>query len=178
MKKILAIASALLVLGALLPAFGVTVTNADGTTFTVATLAETAAGVRDAAIQEDQSKLPTDQNREGYLSYVYDVARDGGSGTVAIGPALGDNVIVWSGIDQVYTPVTPATATNSLGILSAVDVLAAGTTLNAAGIDSLAAVVSAPVATTAASNQLNITWTGSTATQGVFLVHLKLIKGQ
>ena len=178
MKKILAIASLALVLGALVPAFGVTVTNADGTTFTVATLAETAAAERDAAIVEDQSKLPSDQNREGYLSYIYDVAVDGGSGTVYFGPALGDNVVVVGGFDQVLTAVTPATATNAIGVTAAADVLAAGTTLNATGIDLLAAAAAAPPITTAATNRAFLTWTGSTATQGVFLVHMKLVKAQ
>lgn len=180
MKKFIQFASAALLFGALaLSAQAVTVTNADGTTFTVTTLEEVAAGVRSASIQEDQSKLPSQENRIGYLSYVYDVARDGGSGTVQIGPDLGDNVIAHAGFVDVITAVTPATATNSLGITgSAANILAAGTTLNATGIDALAAVVSTPVKTDEATDSLNITWTGSTATQGVFHVILELIQGQ
>ena len=175
MKKFLI---GLFILGLAMSASAVTVTNADGTTFTVATLGETADSVRDATVVEDQSMLPHQNDREGYLSYVYDVAVDGGSGTVYFGPELGDNVVVVGGFDQVLTAVTPATATNALGVTAAADVLAAGTTLNATGIDLLAAAAAAPPITTAATNRAFVTWTGSTATQGVFLVHMKLVKAQ
>lgn len=178
MKKITQSLIALLVLGFVASASAATVTNADGTTFTVTTLSEVAAAERSAAIAEDQSKLPSQENRGGYLYYVYDVARDGGSGTVQIGPDLGDNVIAHAGFAQVITAVLPATATNSLGINTAVDVLAAGTTFQATGIDPLAAVVSVPVLTDAATDALSVTWTGATATQGVFAIYLELIKGQ
>ena len=178
MKKFTQILLAALAFGLALSASAATVTNADGTTFTVTTLSEVAAGVRDASVVEDQSKVPSDQSREGYLSYIYDVSRDGGSGTVYFGPALGDNVVVVGGFDQVLTAVTPATATNAIGVASAADVLAAGTTLNATGIDLLAAAAAAPPITTAATSRAFLTWTGSAATQGVFLVHMKLVKAQ
>ena len=175
MKKFLI---GMFIIGLALSASAATVTNADGTTFTIATLAETAAAERDATVVQDQSKIPDQSNREGYLSYIYDVAADGGSGTVYFGPELGDNVVVVGGFDQVLTAVTPATATNALGVTAAADVLAAGTTLNATGIDLLAAAAAAPPITASATSRAFVTWTGSTATQGVFLVHMKLVKAQ
>ena len=42
----------------------------------------------------------------------------------------------------------------------------------------LAAAAAAPPITTAATSRAFLTWTGSTATQGVFLVHMKLVKAQ
>ena len=194
MKKILAIASALLVLGVLSPAFGVTVTNPDGTTFTVATLEETAAAVRDATVVEDQSRLPDQNNRRGYVLAKYDVAVDGGTGAIEIGPALPDNCAVLGGYAQVVTAILPATATNALHIVSANDLMTAGTTLQSTGFKALnqasASYVTsdgvtntvlslkAPIQTTSATEKVTLTFTGSTATQGVVYVWLDLLQMQ
>jgi len=194
MKKILAIASALLVLGVLSPAFGVTVTNPDRTTFTVATLEETAAAVRDATVVEDQSRLPDQNNRRGYVLAKYDVAVDGGTGAIEIGPALPDNCAVLGGYAQVVTAILPATATNALHIVSANDLMTAGTTLQSTGFKALnqasASYVTsdgvtntvlslkAPIQTTSATEKVTLTFTGSTATQGVVYVWLDLLQMQ
>ena len=195
MKKILAIASALLVLGSLVPAFGVTVTNADGTTFTVTTLAETAAAERNATIVEDQSRLPDQNNRRGYVLAKYDVAVDGGTGAIEIGPALPDNCAVLGGYAQVVTAILPATATNALHIVSANDLMTAGTTLQSTGFKALNIAsasyatdpagstntvlsLKAPIQTTNATEKVTLTFTGSTATQGVVYVWLDLVQMQ
>lgn len=195
MKKILAIASALLVLGALVPAFGATVTNADGTTFTINTLEETAAAGRVATIVEDQSRLPDQNNRRGYVLAKYDCAVHGGTGAIEIGPALPDNCAVLGGYAQVVTAILPATATNALHIVNANDLLTAGTSLqstgfkalnqasasyiNAAG-DATNTVLSlkAPIQTASATEKVTLTFTGSTATQGVVYVWLDLVQMQ
>lgn len=194
MKKILAIASALLVLGALVPAFGATVTNADGTTFTINTLEETAAAGRVATIVEDQSRLPDQNNRRGYVLAKYDVAVDGGTGAIEIGPALPDNVAVLGGYAQVVTAILPATATNALHIVNANDLLTAGTSLQSTGFKALnqasASYVTpdsvtntvlslkAPIQTASATEKVTLTFTGSTATQGVVYVWLDLVQMQ
>jgi hypothetical protein len=194
MKKILAIASALLVLGALVPAFGATVTNADGTTFTINTLEETAAAGRVATIVEDQSRLPDQNNRRGYVLAKYDVAVDGGTGAIEIGPALPDNVAVLGGYAQVVTAILPATATNALHIVNANDLLTAGTSLQSTGFKALnqasASYVTpdsvtntvlslkAPIQTASATEKVTLTLTGSTATQGVVYVWLDLVQMQ
>lgn len=183
MKKTIQILAALLVLGLVAAAPAQTL------------LSTIAAGARDTTVQEDQSKLPDQDNRVGYMSFLYNVADHGGTGTVAIGPALGDNVAIRGGFAQVVTAVTPATATNSLGVLNASDLLATGTTLQSTGLKALNQAsasyviaagtatntilsLKAPIETSSASNQVNVTWTGATATQGVFLVVLDLLKIQ
>jgi hypothetical protein len=194
MKKILAIASALLVLGALVPAFGATVTNADGTTFTINTLEETAAAGRVATIVEDQSRLPDQNNRRGYVLAKYDYAVHGGTGAIEFGPALPDNVAVLGGYAQVVTAILPATATNALHIVNANDLLTAGTSLQSTGFKALnqasASYVTpdsvtntvlslkAPIQTASATEKVTLTLTGSTATQGVVYVWLDLVQMQ
>lgn len=176
-------------------AFAVTVTNTDGTVITTTLLSETAAAVRDTAIVQDQSKLPDQDNRTGYLSFLYNVANDGGTGSINIGPALPAGTAIKSGYAQVITAITPSTATNSFGLLNTTDLMSAGTTLQSTGLKPLniasAAYVTsgstatntilslkAPVVSTAASNQVLLTFTGSAATQGVVYVVLDLFKVQ
>lgn len=195
MKKFIQFAGAALLFGALaLSAQAVTVTNADGTTFTVTTLEEVAADVRSASIQEDQSKLPDQNNRRGYVLAKYDAAVDGGTGAIEIGPALPDNVAVLGGYAQVVTAILPATATNALHIVSANDLLTAGTSLQSTGFKALnqasASYVTpdsvtntvlslkAPIQTTSATEKVTLTFTGSTATQGVVYVWLDLVQMQ
>lgn len=176
-------------------AFAVTVTNTDGTVITTPLLSETAASVRNTAIVQDQSKLPDQDNRTGYLSFLYNVANDGGTGSINIGPALPAGTAIKSGYAQVITAIAPATATNSFGLLNTTDLMSGGTTLQSTGLKPLniasAAYVTsdstatntilslkAPVVSTAASNQVMLTFTGSSATQGVVYVVLDLFKVQ
>ena len=173
-------------------AFAVTVTNADGTVITTTLLSETAAAVRDTAIVQDQSKLPDQDNRTGYLSFLYNVANDGGTGSINIGPALPAGTAIKSGYAQVITAITPSTATNSFGLLNTTDLMPAGTTLQSTGLKPLNIAsasyfgpvtntvlsLKAPVVSTAASNQVMLTFTGSAATQGVVYVVLDLFKVQ
>lgn len=195
MKKFIQFTIAALVLGLVASASAVTVTNADGTTFTVTTLSEVAAAKRVATIVEDQSKLPDQSNRRGYVLAKYDVAVDGGTGAIEIGPALPDNCAVLGGYAQVVTAILPATATNALHIVNANDLLTAGTSLqstgfkalnqasasyiNAAG-DATNTVLSlkAPIQTANAAEKVTLTFTGSTATQGVVYVWLDLLQMQ
>ena len=156
------------------------------------TLATVAASVRDTSVQEDQSSIPHQGDRVGHVSFVYDVARDGGTGAVAISPALPAGTAVRGGFVQVTTAVTPATATNAISVLAANDLLTAGTSLQSTGMKMLnvasGAYVSgsttntlvtlkSPIVTTSAVPAY-LTWTGATATQGVFYVHLDLVKVQ
>jgi hypothetical protein len=186
---------ALLGLGAL-SASAATQTNADGSVVTVTTLGETAAAERSIDIMQDQSKLPGQDSRSGYLYYVYNVATDGGSNsTVYVGPALPDNCVVLGGYAQVITAVTPATAANSMGIAAAADLLAVGTTLNSTGLKALNQAsanyiisggtatntvlsLKAPIAITTATNRLQFAWTGSAPTNGTIAVWLDLVQGQ
>lgn len=49
------------------------------------TLDARAATFRDTDIQEDQSKIPHQDDRVGHISFTYSVAREGGTGVVDIG---------------------------------------------------------------------------------------------
>ena len=183
------------------------------------TLSTIAASVRDSAAIEDQSKLPSQENRIGYMSALYDVEVLGGSGAVEFGPALPDNCAVVGGRLIVVEAVLPATATNALHLQTANDLLAAGTTLQSTGLKTLAAgsyetaptlqyapiltnvfnnvtnvfravtnvssttvsqslLSQSPIVTTDATRRATATWTGATATQGVFFVVLDLVKLQ
>lgn len=218
MKKTIQAIVALLVFGLALTASAVTVTNADGTTFTVSTLAEAAAADRDNTIVQAQSKIPDQDNRIGYAIMKYDVAVDGGStaAAVEIGPVIPDNTAIVGGYVYVTTAVLPATATQAIHLVAANDLLTAGTTLQSTGLKRLGATtaLSAVTATTTvltnvmyngitgnvtvatgvtgtsgtltstlpaapvyatSDDQIDVTWTGSTATQGVFYVVLDLL---
>lgn len=133
---------------------------------------------RDTSIIQDQSQIPDQDNRVGYLSAIYNVAVHGGTGVVNLGPEIPVGTAVSRGWIHVVEAIAPATSTNSLGVATAVDVLAAGTTLNAVGLKAAAAVDAAPIVTTADNNQVTLNITGSAATNGVFLVVLELIKLQ
>ena len=194
MKKLIQFTIAALVIGLVASASAVTVTNADGTTFTVNTLSEVAAAERVATIVEDQSKLPDQSNRRGYVLAKYDAAVDGGTGAIEIGPALPANCAVLGGYAQVVTAISPATATNALHIVSANDLMTAGTTLQSTGFKALnqasASYVTpdgvtntvlslkALIQTANATEKVTLTFTGSTATQGVVYVWLDLLQMQ
>ena len=218
MKKFTKSILAVLAFGLCLSAQAATVTNADGTTFTVNVLSESAATLRDATVLQEQSQIPDQDNRFGYLIAKYDVEVDGGTGAVEFGATIPDNVAVVGGYVYVAEAVLPATATQAIHLVSANDLLTAGTTLQSTGLKRLGAstalsaltlqtktftnvfndvtnvivavtnvastsgaltstLPAAPVYSTS-DDQLDVTWTGSTATQGVFFVVLDLIKMQ
>ena len=218
MKKFTKSILAVLAFGLCLSAQAATVTNADGTTFTVNVLSEDAATLRNATVLQEQSKIPDQDNRFGYLVAKYDVEVDGGTGAVEFGATIPDNVAVVGGYVYVAEAVLPATATQAIHLVAANDLLAAGTTLQSTGLKRLGAstalsaltlqtktftnvfngvtnvivavtnvestsgaltstLPAAPVYSTS-DDQLDVTWTGSTATQGVFFVVLDLIKMQ
>jgi len=159
------------------------------------TLDARAATFRDTDIQEDQSKIPDQSNREGYLAYVFDVARDGGSGAIKVGPVLPDNTAIVDGFVQVTTAFTPANATNTVAfsvegandLLAATQMTAGLHMLNRASASYIIAagtatntVVSlkAPVVTTTATRQLTLTFAGAPATNGTAYIWLKLVQAQ
>lgn len=218
MKKFTKSILAVLAFGLCLSAQAATVTNADGTTFTVGVLSESAATLRDATVLQEQSQIPDQDNRFGYLIAKYDVEVDGGTGAVEFGATIPDNTAVVGGYVYVAEAVLPATATQAIHLVSANDLLTAGTTLQSTGLFRLGAstalsavtlqrqiitnvfndvtnvvpvvtnvvgtsgalastLPAAPVYSTS-DDQIDVTWTGSTATQGVFFVVLDLIKMQ
>lgn len=123
MKKILQISAALIVLALVASVSAQTL------------LTTTAAAVRDASVQEDQSKLPDQNSRSGYLMATYDVEVNGGTaGAIDFGPALPDNTAIVGGYIVVTEAVLPSTYTNSIGFLTATDILAAGTALGSTGL--------------------------------------------
>ena len=159
------------------------------------TLDARAATFRDTDIQEDQSKIPDQSNREGYLAYVFDVARDGGSGAIKVGPVLPDNMAIVDGFVQVTTAFTPANATNTVAfsvegandLLAATQMTAGLHMLNRASASYRIAegtatntVVSlkAPVVTTTATRKLTLTFAGAPATNGTAYIWLKLVQAQ
>ena len=195
MKKITQILIAALAFGLALTASAVTVTNADGTTFTVTTLAETAAAERDLSVQQDQSKIPGQDSREGYFMAVYDVDVQGGSaGAVDIGPVIPDGCAVLDGFVQVTEAFLPANATNtvSIGLLTATDLLAATTNLTIVGTYPLNVAsqtyfgtttntvlsLKSPVIATGTADRVTTTIAGATATSGVAHVYLRLVQLQ
>ena len=218
MKKFTKSILAVLAFGLCLSAQAATVTNADGTTFTVNVLSEDAATLRNATVLQEQSQIPDQDNRFGYLVAKYDVEVDGGTGAVEFGATIPDNTAVVGGYVYVAEAVLPATATQAIHLVAANDLLTAGTTLQSTGLKRLGAstalsaltlqtktftnvfndvtnvivavtnvastsgaltstLPAAPVYSTS-DDQLDVTWTGSTATQGVFFVVLDLIKMQ
>lgn len=157
------------------------------------TLATAAANT---AILQDQSKIPDQDNRTGYLSVLFDVSKQGGTGSIDIGPVVPVGTVVVGGRAHVVTPFTPTAAgTNTAFSLQAAgDLKAAATSLASAGLVSLipstasvsipegtnastASVTFAPIVVTGANSRVTFAF-GSAATQGVALVHLDLIKVQ
>jgi hypothetical protein len=89
--------------------------------------------------QVDQSKLPDQDNRSGYLSVLVDVSVDGGTGSVDVGPVLPAGTAVVGGFAHVVTPFTPAAAATNTAftIQAAGDLKAVTSTLASAGLVAL-----------------------------------------
>ncbi len=139
------------------------------------TQSDLATAAANTAILQDQSKLPDQDNRSGYLSVLVNVANDGGSGTVNVGPLIPAGTAVVDGWAHVVTAFTPAAgATNvAFTVASAGDVKPVATSLATTGLKDL---VASSFAVTS-EDQLSLVY-GNDATQGVVLVHLDLIKVQ
>jgi hypothetical protein len=157
---------------------------------------DTAAAVANTAILQDQSKIPDQDNRTGYLSVLFDVSKQGGTGSIDIGPVVPVGTVVVGGRAHVVTAFTPAAAaTNTvISLQASADLKAAATTLGSVDLVSLipstatvsipegtnaatASVTFAPIVVTGANSRVTFSF-GSTATQGVALVHLDLVKVQ
>ena len=193
MKKIIAILAAALL--------------AVGVSSAQTTVSALAQSVADTSVVQDQSKLPDQDNRQGYFFALYDVAVHGGSvGTIELGDAFPDNVLVKGGYIQVITPIAPATSTGSVSLASADDLLTTGTSLQSAGliavtpgkwvvattttnamynltasnavVNSVTLSQNAGILTANATNTVKFAITGSAATQGVFAVLLDLERYQ
>jgi len=127
MKKFIAIVSGLL-LGAVVSANAQT------------TLSAVAASIANPAVVQDQSKLPDQDNRTGYLAAWLDVAALGtGSGDIDVGPYIPAGTLVVGGyvhVAQAFLPATATAVTNggALTIQASADLLAAGTSLASTGI--------------------------------------------
>lgn len=195
MKKFIVSLAAGLVAGSSLVA--VAQSNFGGSALNPATrtLSDVASAAANTAVLQDQSKIPDQDSRVGYLSVLFDVANQGGTGSIDIGPVVPAGTVVVEGRAHVVTPVAPAAAaTNTaISLQSSGDIKAAATSLGSAGLVSLipstasvtipggtnestAVVSTSPVVVTADST---VTFDfGSDATQGVVLVHLDLIKVQ
>ncbi len=188
MKKLIQFTIAALVLGLVASATAQLVPDP-------VTLDARAATFRDTDIQEDQSKIPDQSDRVGYLSFTYSVPRDGGTGVIDIGPLLPVGTAVRGGFVQTTTAVLPETATSAVHVVSANDLLPAGRNMQATGVTLLNVAsasyatdpagstntvlsLKAPLVTTASARQVKLTWSGSTATTGVFQIYLDLVKVQ
>lgn len=98
-----------------------------------------ATSVYNPAVVQDQSKLPDQDNRFGYLATWLDVdAMDLSTGDVDVGPYLPAGTLVVGGYAHVAEAILPATATlatnGSITIQAAGDLLAVGTDLGTTGI--------------------------------------------
>lgn len=173
MKKALTLIAAVLTAGVLF-----------GQTQTTNTLATQAAAYRDSTIIADQNQIPDQDNRSGYLFVVYNFAKHGGAvGTYALSDALPNNTYVKDGYVQVITPISPATSTGALSVVTSGDLIAEGTTLQSAGITAVTPGsltsgvtngVNAGIVTATSTNRVEFSITGSAATAGVFVVRLNL----
>jgi len=194
MKKILSVFAVLIVASIV----AVAQSNFNGSDLNPATrtLADDAAAAANTAILQDQSKIPDQDNRVGYLTVLFDVSKQGGTGSISLDPVVPVGTVVVGGRAHVVTAFTPAAAgTNTaIKLQAAGDLKAASTSFASAGLVSLipstatvsipagtnastASVSFNPIVVTGASSRVTFEF-GSTATQGVALVHLDLIKVQ
>jgi hypothetical protein len=140
------------------------------------TLTQLAALARDVEVIQDQSKLPDQDTRVGYMSALYDFAVHGGSGVIDLGPALPAGTAVVGGVVHVQTALS-AGATAALHIVGANDVYSAGSGFQSAGLKAVVPTRAAPLLV-AASAKAKLTLSGTDATAGRILVVLELVKVQ
>lgn len=174
MKKVIAsLVAAMALFGFISNSDAVTVTNADGTVFTVDVLSEsTTTSVR---AYQDVSSYPHQGHREGLIVREYVFARDGAVAdtTIQLGPPIPYNTRIMDGWVDVITPVGSLTNSYALSITSAGDILAAAAT-NALSTDrDIIPNASVATAITLATNTyLNFTVVGSANTSGIFRVYM------
>jgi len=108
----------------------------------------------------------------GWYVGTYDYALDGGAvGDIALDCVVPDNFIVYDGLIEVVTPVTPVTNMCSLKLNAAGDILAASTNLSATLVDTIPVGTAATAVKMTADRTLTVTFT-SAATAGKFRVWL------
>lgn len=180
MKKLLAVlAVAVFAAGSVV--FADVVTNSAGDVIEVVTLGS-ATNALDTSVIQDQSVYPTRVGEQGSIVRWYDFANNGGTAgaEIVLDPpiVIPSNTVVEWGYIQALTAFTPSTNTISLGLNTAVDLLAATTNL---GVASKRALI--PVGTVAtmvqATNAVTVRLkpTG-TITAGKAAVILKVSGGQ
>ena len=129
---------------------------------------------------EDQSTYATVNNRFGVIvrHYRFDV-HGGAIGTINLGAALPNGALIIGGVVDIDTFLT-GTGDNSLGVVTATDILASGALLEANAITSIAPDPSNPYGTAVKviNDTTYVTLTISTAveTAGAFSVYLYYIQ--
>lgn len=150
-----------------------TVTNR-GEVITVDLMSENSGG-GSTTVVKDQSVWPDETDRRGLYVITYSVPSAGlaaGAADIATWNVPKGTILLEDAVIEVSTAVLPDTSTNSIAV-GGITVLATGTTLNTTGIK--AAVATAGITTS--DDEVTLTVTGDTATQGVFTVYLPVILG-
>lgn len=173
MKKVIAsLVAAMALFGFISNSDAVTVTNADGTVFTVSTQGD---GATDVDAYQDVSSYPHQGHREGLIVRDYVFARDGAveDTTIQLGPPIPANTRIMDGWVDVITPVGSLTNSYALSITSADDILAAAATNSLSTDRDIIPNDSVATAITLATNTyLNFTVVGSANTSGIFRVYM------
>lgn len=174
MKKVIAsLVAAVALFGFIANSKAATVTNADGSVFTVDVLNEsTTTSVR---AYQDVSTYPHQNQREGIIIRDYVYARDGGVGdaTIQLGPPIPANVRIVDGWVDVISNVGSLTNGYALSISSAGDILAnAATNALTADRDIIPNDSAATGINLATNSYLNFTVVGSANTSGIFRVYM------
>jgi hypothetical protein len=143
--------------------------NFSGSALNPATTTQSAiaAAAANPAILQDQSKLPDQDNRSGYLTVLFNVAVDGGSGTVDAGPVIPAGTAVVGGFAHVVTAFTPAAAATNLALTvqAAGDLKPVATSFGTTGLKRL--VPSSDVALTLGTTNITTVVDGTTNTYTV-----------
>ena len=129
---------------------------------------------------EDQSDYATQNSRFGTIVRHYRYDTHGGAiGTINLGAALPNGALILGGVVDIDTFLT-STGDNSLGVVTATDILASGALLEAGATTSIAADPSDPYGTAVkvVNDTTYVTLTISTAveTAGAFSVYLYYIQ--
>ena len=159
-----------------------------------ATRTQSALGalVRDVSIVEEQSNIPDQSSRVGYLIARYDVATDGGAqGAYQIGPELPVGMLVVGGYAQVVTGFATNTTRVALSVQTANDLLSA-TDVSSPGVHRLApsdksfvvpitpdgdtvTTLASPIQIATTPKRVTVTVSEADATSGTLFVYLELM---
>jgi len=178
MKKFMISLMVLMAVGSL--GFAQTTVTNRGQVIEVQLLTDTAADVKDVDAYQDYSIYPSRIGEAGKIVRFYDYRVHGGtaSSTIYLSPKVKvpNNVIVRNGYVKVMTATAPTyTATNSIGLNSAADIMALSTNISLAS-DAILAITPAGTAGTSvqATNELYVTMGVSTVaiTNGQFMLVL------